>query len=615
MLATKNPARALTIFLAGACVVLLAGCTPAGPGALLDGDAALAKGDTARAVEKLKLATELVPGEPRAWNLLGIAYHRSGQPQLAAQAYRQALARDRSNLVSSAHFNLGCLLLEQGDAIAAADEFRSHTMLTNTAAAQAKLGTALLRMRQYDTAERALQTALRLQPNDPEAHNNLGTLNVLRGRARDAVPHFQAALKQNPQFAPALLNSAVLAHQSATTRQAALQYYRQYLAITPKAAHWDAVDGIARQLDLELNPPRTAVSPHLPQTGIQPRTNPPVATVTNPVPPAATSAVVRVPAPATNIARPTLAPAPTTNSATSGIVAVRLPPINPPAQPPTNRPTAPVVVVPPPVQVVILAPPAVAIAPTTRPPAVVAPPTITNLPAAAQNTVPMATTNPVPKAEKPGFFTRLNPFRSKPEKPSVIETGRVFAANPAATGAVAAVPAVTKVVYPHYTYRRPLPPAPGRRADAENAYSKGVAAQRVKATNEAILSYQLAVSADPSYFEPHHNYALLLQATQPKDALAVWETALSIRPDSVESRYNFALALKQAGFPHEAAEEMEKVLTARPQDVQTHLTLGNLYAQQLSDVRRAKPHYLKVIELDPKNPQASAIRYWLTANP
>jgi tetratricopeptide (TPR) repeat protein len=224
---------------------------------------------------------------------------------------------------------------------------------------------------------------------------------------------------------------------------------------------------------------------------------------------------------------------------------------------------------------------------------------------------------PAPKAEKPGFLSRLNPFRGRPEKPQppVVETGRVFTANPASTGTVAAVPAVTKPVYPHYTYRRPSPPAPGRRADAEQAYSKGVAAQRVKATNEAILSYQLAVSADPSYFQPYHNYALLLQATQPKDSLAVWETALAIQPDSVESRYSFALALKQAGFPHEAAEEMERVLTARPQDVQTHLNLGNLYAQQLSDVRRARPHYLKVIELDPRNSQASAIRYWLNANP
>src|SRR5687767_1727811 len=107
MLATKNPAAFPGIV--AALLFALAGCTPSGPALLLDGDAALAAGKYQRAIEKLKRATELLPDEPRAWNLLGLAYHNTDQPQLAGHAYRQALTRDRSNLVSVAHFNLGCL--------------------------------------------------------------------------------------------------------------------------------------------------------------------------------------------------------------------------------------------------------------------------------------------------------------------------------------------------------------------------------------------------------------------------------------------------------------------------------------------------------------------------
>ncbi|HMJ91380.1 MAG TPA: tetratricopeptide repeat protein, partial [Candidatus Acidoferrum sp.] len=168
MLATKNPARWLSAISVAAAIAMLAGCTASGPRALLDGDRALRDGKFPRAIEKLKLATELMPDEPRAWNHLGLAYHQAGQAQLAAQAYTQALKRDRSNLVAVAHFNLGCLLYEQGNAAAAVDELRSFTMVTNSALGWVKLGEAQMRLRQFDSAERSFANALRLQQKDVE---------------------------------------------------------------------------------------------------------------------------------------------------------------------------------------------------------------------------------------------------------------------------------------------------------------------------------------------------------------------------------------------------------------------------------------------------------------
>jgi len=43
--------------------------------------------------------------------------------------------------------------------------------------------------------------------------------------------------------------------------------------------------------------------------------------------------------------------------------------------------------------------------------------------------------------------------------------------------------------------------------------------------------------------------------------------------------------------------------------------LGNLYAQQLYDVPHAREHYMRVLQLDPANPQSSNIEFWLSANP
>ena len=58
-----------------AVVCLGTGCTPSGPKALLQGEQLIRKGKHAAAIAKLRIATELMRNEPRAWNYLGLAYH------------------------------------------------------------------------------------------------------------------------------------------------------------------------------------------------------------------------------------------------------------------------------------------------------------------------------------------------------------------------------------------------------------------------------------------------------------------------------------------------------------------------------------------------------------
>ena len=115
-------------------------------------------------------------------------------------------------------------------------------------------------------------------------------------------------------------------------------------------------------------------------------------------------------------------------------------------------------------------------------------------------------------------------------------------------------------------------------------------------------AYQQAAETDPDWFEAQYNFGVLSYRLRDfKQALAAYEMALAIRPDSVDARYNFALALRAAGYVPDAVRELEKILKASPNEVRVHLALGNLYAQQLHDVARARQHYLKVLALDPAN--------------
>ena len=97
-------------------------------------------------------------------------------------------------------------------------------------------------------------------------------------------------------------------------------------------------------------------------------------------------------------------------------------------------------------------------------------------------------------------------------------------------------------------------------------------------------------------------------------ALTAYEIALAIRSDSLDARYQFALTLKQAGYVIDSVNELERLLGAYPNESRAHLALGNLYAQ-LRQPARAREHYVKVLQIDPGNPQAPYVRDWLVTNP
>ncbi len=73
--------------------------------------------------------------------------------------------------------------------------------------------------------------------------------------------------------------------------------------------------------------------------------------------------------------------------------------------------------------------------------------------------------------------------------------------------------------------------------------------------------------------------------------------------------------MRQGGYWRDAANELERILTQHPNDIRTHLALGNLYAKDYKQPAKARPHYAKVLELEPKHTQASALRFWLSAHP
>ena len=231
-----------------ALAVFISGCTPAGPRALLAGKKLLERGDYAGAVAQLKIAAKLLATNAAAWNYYGVALQHAGQPADAAQAYQNALKFDRD--LVEAHYNLGCLRLEQNQPDAARTEFTAYTLRRgNTPEGWLKLGAAQLKLHDLLPAEKSFSTALSLNHKQrrgverPRPGARRGRSSAGRGEV------FLRRRPAHPDYAPALLNLATVDRQYLRDDAQALKNYRAYLALTPRPADWDAVNDLVKGLE------------------------------------------------------------------------------------------------------------------------------------------------------------------------------------------------------------------------------------------------------------------------------------------------------------------------------------------------------------------------------
>ena len=601
-----------------ALAVLLSGCTPAGPRALLKGKKYLDHGDVADAVTQLKLATTLMATNATAWNYYGVALQLAGQLDDAAIAYQNALRLNHDLL--EAHFNLGVLSLDQNKPDVARAELTTYTLRRpNDAAGWLKLGFAQLKTGEALSAERSFSTVLSLKTNEAEAYNGLGLASIQLGRPRDAAKFFAAAVQLRPNFASALLNLATVNQQYLRDNHTALANYQAYLALTPRPENYDDVRAIVASL-MYTQAPAPVVAPPV---VVRP---PPTSAPPSEVKPKITVATAPRPAPITQPAEQFVQTHTSHVPQRATVLTTPPPQVVTPAATPVMTPVVTPIPGQVPSQVVQVQPePTIVTTPRTTPPSRT---TVATAPTPATNVV--ANTQPleVPMPEeqpKPGFFHRL--FNSSDKKSE--STGKNYSENmvtplPGSSEELASTkpeekPAESKPapVAPvaRYPYMPPQKPVAGDRRTAEAAFNKARLAEQDENWPDAEQWYQAAADADPSWFEAQYNAGVIAHRLRTYSvALRRYELALAIQPDSVDTRYSFALALKSSGYTVDAAEELKKILATNPNEVRAHLALANISAQSLHDIPQAREHYLKVLALQPNNPQAADIRFWLQAN-
>jgi tetratricopeptide (TPR) repeat protein len=617
-----------------ALALLVSGCTPAGPRALLKGKRCLDRGNVAEAVTQFRRATSLLATNAGAWNYLGVALQRAGQPEEAAAAYQNALRFDRD--LVEVYFNLGQLSLEENKPEAARAAFTAYTLRRpNDPAGWLKLGFAQLRAGDTLPSERSFSTVLSLKTSEADAYNGLGLARLQQGKPREAAQFFAAALQARPDFAPALQNLATVNLQYLHDNRAALANFESYLALSPRPANYSEVKAIVASLT-QTDAAATIMAPAV---VVKTSTPPP-----EPKPKVASAPPAPRPAPVYRSepperTEPQERPAPQPRPEPEEPYFTHITPR--PAVAPV--PAAPVVTQP----VRVQPAPQLVVTPKTnrlmRPTVITTPPPATNVVATGESLeVPMpeeethhgfwhrlfnaGKTNSTAKRYREDLSAPAPPPDNDAATPAATPTATPAAAPATPAPAVAEEiagtkpeekPAEPKPVFtgPRYSYSSPAKPAPGDRHAAEGPFTKARMAEQDENWTEAEQWYQTAADADPSWFEAQFNTGVIAHRLHSYSvALPRYELALAIQPASVDARYNFALALKGAGYALDAADELKRILASNPDEVRAQLALANLCAQSLHDIPQARQHYLRVLELQPDNPQAADIRFWLSAN-
>lgn len=190
-----------------------------------------AKGDTLGAAGYFAQALSVRPEYAAAAYNLGLLREQAGDASAAEQSYRQALASDPNAV--HALTNLGNLLRAQGRLAEAERHLvRAHSLAERDAAANGNL--ALLRIDQARHAQACelADTATRLEPDNPDWWEALGTALRLAQDADAALAPLRRAAALAPQVAAVALQLA-LAQSESGDHDAAAAAYARSLELAP----------------------------------------------------------------------------------------------------------------------------------------------------------------------------------------------------------------------------------------------------------------------------------------------------------------------------------------------------------------------------------------------
>jgi serine/threonine protein kinase/tetratricopeptide (TPR) repeat protein len=146
------------------------------------------------AVQELQRAIALRPNYWRNHSDLGLANYRAGRLADAERAYQRVTELQPDS--ARGFHNLGTVQQSAGKLPEAIVSYEQANRIRPAASTYSNLGTVLFWQGEYSKAADAYQQAVKLAPNQPDLHANLGDALTKLGRQDDAVASYRRAIDE-----------------------------------------------------------------------------------------------------------------------------------------------------------------------------------------------------------------------------------------------------------------------------------------------------------------------------------------------------------------------------------------------------------------------------------
>ena len=202
-------------------------------------------GRYAEAIPEFEKALELNPQYHTVYENLGLAQLAAGRPDDAILSFQEGL--EYYSQSADLHTHLGVALNRRGRSDEARAEFAKALEINpQDADAQRNLGRALVLIGQLDQGIPHLEKAVEIDPRFAEAHCDLGRALVAEGQFDQATRHLQKALEIRPDLVEAHYFLGESLYYSQARVQEALAHWREALREDPNFV--PAMNAMARAL-------------------------------------------------------------------------------------------------------------------------------------------------------------------------------------------------------------------------------------------------------------------------------------------------------------------------------------------------------------------------------
>ncbi len=142
------------------------------------------------------------------------------------------------------------------------------------------------------------------------------------------------------------------------------------------------------------------------------------------------------------------------------------------------------------------------------------------------------------------------------------------------------------------------------KTNAKVFYMRGVALKEQGDSMNAMKNFHQATIFDPDYYNAFVDAGIL--ASEMKDPIAVeyLNTALNLKPASVEARYALAMHFQNQGMLNEAMKEYYNILSIDKENANAHYNLGYIHLVDLQLYDQAIIHFSDAIKADPRYAEA-----------